>query len=115
MYITALYPNIKIEIPLKAVREALDSNSSYNENEKDAIVTILGYTLRNSVVHYRCKWYQAVEGASADNPEVPSVANIFVKYVIDQKKLSRLTVSPLNRLFSMGRICLIVFGFSEGV
>ena len=49
MDICALYPSIRIDLALLAVREVLDSNSSYNENEKQAIVDMLSYTLKNSV------------------------------------------------------------------
>lgn len=114
MDVCALYPSIRIDLALLAVREVLDSNSSYSENEKQAIVDMLSYTLKNSVVHYRGKWYQAVEGAPTGNPEVPSVANIFVKYVIDQKMLSHPSVSPLNRLISRRRFLDDVWSIWSG-
>ena len=114
MDISALYPNIKIEIALEAVKEVLDSTSTYNRNEKDAIIAILGYTLKNSVVHYRGEWYQLIEGAPTGNPDVPAVANIFVKYVLDNKMLPHTKVQPLNKLSSRRRFLDDIWSMWKG-
>ena len=76
MDICALYPNIRIDVALEAVESALTSNSNYTSTEIKAIIMLLNYTLRNSVVHYRGAWYLSNEGAPTGNPEVPPVANI---------------------------------------
>ena len=83
---------------LVAVRHALDTVSEYTCKEMDAIINLLQYCLRNSVVHYRGKWYLAQEGAPTGNPEIPAVANIFVKYVLDEKILVHPKVIDFNKL-----------------
>lgn len=98
MDICALYPNIKIDLALVAVRSALESNSKYGSGQIDAIIKLLTYTLRNSVVHYRGSWYLSVEGAPTGNPEVPSVANIHVKYVVDCRIFVDPNVMAVNAL-----------------
>ena len=110
MDICALYPSIKIDVALIAVRDALNKKSEYSDKEKDAIISLLRYTLRNSVVHYREDWFQSAEGAPTGNPEVPSVANIFVKYVIDQKILPHHDVYPLNKMSHRARFLDDIWG-----
>ena len=114
MDICALYPNIKIDVALMAVRDALNKNSEYNDKEKDAIISVLSYTLKNSVVHYRGEWFQSAEGAPTGNPEVPSVANIFVKYVVDQKILPHPDVYFLNKMSHRTRFLDDIWGIWGG-
>ena len=114
MDICALYPNIKIDVALMAVRDALNKNSEYNDKEKDAIISVLSYTLKNSVVHYRGEWFQSAEGAPTGNPEVPSVANIFVKYVVDQKILPHPDVYFLNKMSHRARFLDDIWGIWGG-
>ena len=114
MDICALYPSIKIDVALVAVRDALDKNSEYSDKEKEAIISLLSYTLRNSVVHYRDEWYQSAEGAPTGNPEVPSVANIFVKYVVDQKILPHPEVYNLNKMSHRARFLDDIWGIWGG-
>jgi hypothetical protein len=98
MDICALYPNIKIDLALVAVRHALETASQHGSKEIDTIIMLLNYTLRHSVVHYRGFWYLSLQGAPTGNPEVPSVANIHVKYVCDERIFVDLRVTPWNKL-----------------
>ena len=52
MDVCALYPNIKIDLALTAVKEALHQASDYDVNEVEAIIDLLDYCLRHSVVHW---------------------------------------------------------------
>ena len=110
MDICALYPNIRIDVALEAVESALTSNSNYTSTEIKAIIMLLNYTLRNSVVHYRGAWYISKEGAPTGNPEVPPVANILVKYVLDEKILVHPTIMPMNKLEDRSRFLDDIWG-----
>ena len=114
MDVCALYPNIKIDVALEAVRYALDEVSDYSDKEKDALISLLDYCLKNSVVHYRGDWYQSKEGAPTGNPEIPSVANIFVKYVLDQKILVDSLVSDSNFIEDRKRFLDDIWGVWNG-
>ena len=103
MDICALYPNIKIDVALTAVEHALNTQTAYSTEEITAILKMLSYTLNNSVVHYRGNWYLSKEGAPTGNPEIPAVANIFVKFVCDTEIFIHETVEPLNQLSNRSR------------
>jgi hypothetical protein len=96
--VDALYPNIQIELALEAITDALNVSSNFNDDQKEMIVQLASYSLRNSVVHYRGEWYKSKEGAPTGNPELPPIANIFVKYVVDNKILPHRDVVKLNYL-----------------
>ena len=109
-YLDKKNPNIRIDVALEAVESALTSNSNYTSTEIKAIIMLLNYTLRNSVVHYRGAWYLSKEGAPTGNPEVPPVANILVKYVLDEKILVHPTIMPMNKLEDRSRFLDDIWG-----
>ena len=67
------------------------------------ILELTKYTLNNSVIHYRGIWYKSKEGAPTGGPESPSIANIHVKYVLDEKILKDQKVMKLNKMDNRSR------------
>lgn len=98
MDVCALYPNMVIGHALVAVEHALNAVTDYSASQIGAILMLLDYNLRNSVVHYRGSWYLSLEGAPTGNPEVPPVANIYVRYHLEEKILVDIRVAPYNQL-----------------
>ena len=61
--VCALYPNIKIEWALVAVRDALQTASDYDETAVTWILDLLElYTLKHSVVQYKSDWFLSIGG-----------------------------------------------------
>ena len=114
MDIVALYPSMKIDVALEAVNVAHNEVTSYSEPQIGAIIKLLSYTLRNSVVCYRGEWYKSCEGALTGNPEIPPVANIMVKYLLDEKILPGANILPLNRMLHRLRFLDDVWGVWQG-
>ena len=50
------------------------------------------------MIHHGDEWYQFAEGAPTGNLEVPSVANIYIKYLVDKKISSHVRNTPFNRM-----------------
>jgi hypothetical protein len=112
--VDALYPNIKIELALEAIKDALVTTSSYSNQQIEMIGELAEYTLRNSVVHYRGNWFKSKEGAPTGGPESPSIANIHVKYVLDKKILDHVEVRRLNSLDKRKRFLDDIWAFWKG-
>jgi hypothetical protein len=108
--ICALYPNIRIDLALEAVQDALNKCTDYSSEQINMLLQLTRYALENSVVHYRGMWYKSIEGAPTGGPEVPAVANIHVKYVIDEKLLNDRRVMKINKLMNRSRFLDDIWG-----
>ena len=109
MDICALYPNIIIDVAMEALKDALCKCSSYNDEQIDMLLVLTRYCLENSVVQYRGDWYKSKEGAPTGGPEVPAIANIHVKFVLDEKILSSIPRS-VNKLCDRSRFLDDIWG-----
>jgi hypothetical protein len=101
--VDALYPNINRELALQAVEDALSTRTDY---PNEVIVTILELTkfcLENSVIHYRGRWFRSKDGVPTGGPESGSIANIYVKWMLDKKLLIHPSIAPKNRMESRKR------------
>ena len=78
----ALYPSIKTEFLPVAVRDALDSCTTWGSGRKDVFVKLVEYSVSYAVVHYRDKWYRIILGLPTGGAESVCLANIFVKWVL---------------------------------
>ena len=108
--INALYPNIRVDLAIEAVEHALRKCSEYTDNQIAMLLELTKYGLDNSVVHYRGSWYKSKEGAPTGGPEVPAIANIHVKYVLDEKILVDPNVSKLDKLRNISRFLDDIYG-----
>ena len=108
--IVSLYPNIKIEIAVDAIMDALSKITDYSGEQIDMILELTRFSLNNSVVHYRGGWYKSCEGAPTGGPEVPAIANIHVKYVLDEKILIDERVKKRNKLRDRSRFLDDIWG-----
>jgi hypothetical protein len=90
-------------LALQAVEDALSTRTDY---PNEVIVTILELTkfcLENSVIHYRGRWFRSKDGVPTGGPESGSIANIYVKWMLDKKLLIHPSIAPKNRMESRKR------------
>ena len=86
--VDALYPNINRDLAFRAVEDALSTCTDYPEQ---VISTILQ---ENSVVHYRGRWFRSQDGVPTGGPESGSIANIYVKWMLDKQLLTHPNIAP---------------------
>ena len=110
MDICALYPSIKIEVALEAIESALRRVSNYTDTIISGIVELTKYSLKNSVLKFKETWYKSIEGVPTGGPESPQVANILVKYVIDEKILQHSNLEDCNFLSNRSRFLDDIWG-----
>ena len=103
MDVNALYPNIRLDIALQALRDALDTVTNFSEAQKDMIVELAKVCIENSVIHYRGSWYLSILGLPTGGPESGSIANIVVYFVLERILLPHPSIAPLNKMTSRKR------------
>ena len=96
--VEALYPNIKIRYVQEAIRHALTSCTQYSTEHIDMIVELVNFSINNAVVHYRGGWYSPKDGLPTGGSESGSIANIYVKWCLDQKILVNPDVAKYNKM-----------------
>ena len=96
--VDALYPNIKRKLALKAVRHALDKKSTYNSQAIDMIIELLKFCLNNSIIQFRDLWFRSEDGVPTGGTESGSIANIFVKWILDEVLLKDSDIAKLNKM-----------------
>ena len=96
--VDALYPNIKRNLALKAVRHALDKKSTYNSQAIDMIIELLKFCLNNSIIQFRDLWFRSEDGVPTGGTESGSIANIFVKWILDEVLLKDSDIAKLNKM-----------------
>ena len=94
--VDALYPSIKIKYIEPAIRHALESCTAYSADEVNMIIEFVNISINNAVIHYRGEWFKAIVGIPTGGSESGSIANIFVKWALDQKILLNQEVSKYN-------------------
>ena len=101
--VDALYPNIRRDLALEAIEEALRDYTLYPEETILGILRLVQFCLSNSVVHYRGGWFRSDDGVPTGGPESGSIANIYVKWILD--KVLRVTprISQLNLIVTRRR------------
>ena len=78
--VDALYPNIRLDIALSALKDALDTVTDFPEEYKNMIIYLAKLCIENSVLHYRGKWHRSKEGLPTGGPESGSLANLVVYF-----------------------------------
>ena len=101
--VDALYPNIRLEIALRAIKDALDTVTDFLEEYKEMIVHLSKLCIEHSVIHYRGMWYCSKEGIPTGGPESGSIANLVVYFVLEKVLLPHPAIAHLNRLTSRKR------------
>ena len=94
--VDALYPNIRLDLAVAALKDALDTVTDYSVSQKNMIAELVKICIENSVVHYRGSWYRSLLGLPTGGPESGSCANLFVFFVLEKILLVHPTVAPLN-------------------
>ena len=72
---------------MEALEDALRSCTEYSDDLINVVLPLVKFCLQNSVVHYRGKWFKSEDGVSTGGPESGSIANIYVKWMVDKKNL----------------------------
>ena len=98
--VDALYPNIRPDIALRALHDALTSATKFSDEEVQMIIEMARFCIENSVVHYRGKWYRSKSGLPTGGPESGSIANIVVYFVLEKILLVDPKLSQLNKMVS---------------
>ena len=62
------------------------------------IVELVNFSINNAVVHYRGGWYSPKDGLPTGGSESGSIANIYVKWCLDQKILVNPDVAKYNKM-----------------
>ena len=62
------------------------------------IIDLVKLCLENSVVHYRNEWYLSLDGLPTAGLESSPIANIYVKWGLDEVILKHPEVCAINRL-----------------
>ena len=88
----ALYPTIRRDLLPLAVRHALQT-SEYTEDSINMILDLVSLSIENSVVFFRGIWYKSLIGLPTGGPESNTLANIFCKWLLEQKLLTQQSVS----------------------
>ena len=96
--VDALYPSIRLELAIAALRNALDTVTKYTEAQKDMIISLVKLCIENSVIHYRGSWYRSILGLPTGGPESGSCANIVVFYVLEKILLVHPSIAPHNMM-----------------
>ena len=101
--VDALYPNIRVDIAIQALEDALNTSTKFPNAEKRMIIIMAKFCIENSVVHYRGNWFRSKLGLPTGGPESGGIANIVVYFVLEKILLVNPEISPLNRLSSRKR------------
>ena len=83
---------------LLAIRDALESSSTYDEEQIDMIIHLTKYCLENSVLKFRSSWYLSLLGVPTGGSESTCIANIFVKWCLDKVLLAHADIAPKNKI-----------------
>ena len=101
--VDALYPSIRLDLAVAALRDALDTVTDYTDPQKDMIVELVKLCIENSVIHYRGSWYLSILGIPTGGPESGSCANLVVFYVLEKILLVHPSIAPKNKMSSRKR------------
>ena len=101
--VDALYPSIKLDIAIEALRDALTTVTSYTSEQIEMIIHLAHVCITNSVVHYRGDWYRILVGIPTGGPESGSIANIVVYFIFEKILLVHPKIAPLNKILSRKR------------
>ena len=101
--VDALYPNIRRDLALEAIEDALRDYTLYPEETILGILRLVQFCLSNSVVHYRGGWFRSDDGVPTGGPESGSIANIYVKWILDKVLLVNPRISQLNLIVTRRR------------
>ena len=96
--VDALYPSIKIRYVQDAIQHALNSCTQYTAEQISMIVEMVNFSINNAVIHYRGGWYSPKEGIPTGGSDSGSIANIYVKWCLDQKIFLDPEVAKYNRI-----------------
>ena len=78
------------------------------------ILEVTQFCIENLVVHYKGKWYLSLKGIPTGGPESGSIANIFTKWILDEKLLNSPSVSPICYMVSRSRFLDDIFAPWKG-
>jgi len=101
--VDALYPNIDRDLAVEALKDALESCTSYPEDVAQVVLDLTRFCLENSVVHYRGSWFRSKDGVPTGGPESGSIANIYVKWMLDKRLLTHPSIVTKNKLSNRKR------------
>ena len=93
--VVALYPSIPKVEALVAIDHAL-YEVGVEATQREFVKSIVQFSINNSVVQYRGGWYTSKKGIPTGGPDSGSIANIFVKWLLETKLLKAPEVTRHN-------------------
>ena len=83
--VKALYPSIKPELALQAIREVLATDKTTNKNTKNAIAQFIELSFENSYVAYNNECYRSKVGIPTGGSLSRQIADIFLHWILFHK------------------------------
>ena len=83
---------------MEALEDALRSCTEYSDDLINVVLPLVKFCLQNSVVHYRGNWFKSEDGVPIGGPESGSIANIYVKWMLDKRLLIHPAIAPKNKM-----------------
>ena len=80
-----LYPSIKPNLALEALKDMLINDNLLNDNQKILIETFIEFTLKESFVTYKDKCYQPKVGIPTGGCNSRQIADIFLQWLLFRK------------------------------
>ena len=96
--VNALYPSIRLDVAIEAIKDALSTVTNFSPDQIGMIIHLVTICIKNSVVHYRGRWYRVEVGIPTGGPESGSIANIAVYYVLDKILLIHPAITSFNKI-----------------
>ena len=85
MDVKALYPSIKPELALEAIREVLPTDKTTKKNTKTAIARFTELSFENSYVSYRNECFKSKVGIPTGGSLSRQIADIFLHWILFRK------------------------------
>ena len=108
--VDALYPKIDRSLAMEALQDALETCTDYRHELNQAILRLVDFCLRNSVLHYRGQRFRSEDGVPTGGPESGSIANIYVKWMLD-KNYFHAPPLPQKTKWRRGSGFWMIYGF----
>ena len=83
---------------MEALKDALQSCTNFTDPVIDTILDICNFCMHNSVVHFRGRWFRSESGVPTGGPESGSIANIYVRWMLDKHILTDPLIAKHNKM-----------------
>ena len=93
--VKALYPSVKFTVLEKALHNAFDTCTGWDEHSKSVLVELIIYTLKNQQLMWEGKYYLLKQGIATGAKHAVPLANILMTFVVKDMLLNNQTMKLL--------------------